>query len=76
MAKTTSGACHTRRTKADISTIRDAIIEVIEDDPPMTGRQVFYQLVAQGGDRKNRNGIPALDAERELLRMWRPEAAE
>jgi hypothetical protein len=45
------GACSTkrnRRTKADIATIRDAIVEVIEDDPPMTVRQVFYQLVSRG----------------------------
>ena len=42
------GACSTRRTKADIAAIRDTIIEVIEDDPPMTVRQVFYQLVARG----------------------------
>src|SRR6186997_2944088 len=41
-------ACPTRRTKADIAAIRDAIIAVIEDDPPMTVRQVFYQLVARG----------------------------
>ena len=27
---------------------RDAIVEVIDDDPPMTVRQVFYQLVARG----------------------------
>ena len=37
-----------RRTKADISAIRTAIYDVIEDDPPMTVRQVFYQLVARG----------------------------
>ncbi len=44
-------ACPTkrsRRTKADISAIRTAIHNVIEDDPPMTVRQVFYQLVARG----------------------------
>jgi hypothetical protein len=44
-------ACSTkrsRRTKADISAIRTAIHDVIEDDPPMTVRQVFYQLVARG----------------------------
>jgi hypothetical protein len=28
--------------------IRNAITEIIEDDPPMTVRQVFYQLVARG----------------------------
>jgi hypothetical protein len=37
-----------RRTKSDITAIRDAIIAAIEDDPPMTVRQVFYQLVARG----------------------------
>jgi hypothetical protein len=31
-----------------VTAIRDAIIEVIEDDPPMTVRQVFYQMVAHG----------------------------
>jgi hypothetical protein len=48
-----SGACPTRRTKADISTIRDAIVAVIEEDPPMTVRQVFYQLVARGAIEKS-----------------------
>src|SRR5262245_51732174 len=37
-----------RRTRAEITAICDAIVEVIEDDPPMTVRQVFYQLVARG----------------------------
>jgi hypothetical protein len=44
-------ACPTsraRRTKADIAAIRAAIREVIENDPPMTVRQVFYQLVSRG----------------------------
>ena len=44
-------ACPTkrpRRTKDDISAIRTAIHNVIKDDPPMTVRQVFYQLVARG----------------------------
>ena len=36
-----------RRTKAGVTAIRDAIINVIEADPPMTVRQVFYQLVAR-----------------------------
>src|SRR6185369_7278703 len=38
----------TRRTKAHISAIRTAILDVVEDDPPMTVRQVFYLLVARG----------------------------
>jgi hypothetical protein len=37
-----------RRSRADTTAIRDAIIEVIEGDPPMTVRQVFYQLVTRG----------------------------
>jgi hypothetical protein len=36
-----------RRSKADVEVIRSAILEVIDDDPPMTVRQVFYQLVAR-----------------------------
>ena len=44
-------ACSTkrdRRPKADVAAIRAAIVDVIEDDPPMTVRQVFYQLVTRG----------------------------
>jgi hypothetical protein len=41
-----------RRTKAAVAAIRDAIIKVIEDDPPMTVRQVFYQLVARDAIEK------------------------
>lgn len=37
-----------RRTKADVAAIRGAIVEVVADDPPMTVRQVFYQLVTRG----------------------------
>ena len=34
--------------QAEMAAIRDAILDVIEDDPPMTVRQVFYQLVSRG----------------------------
>jgi hypothetical protein len=37
-----------RRTRAAIDGIKQAILDVISDDPPMTVRQVFYQLVARG----------------------------
>ena len=50
MSASFNRACSTkqsRRTKRDISAIRAAILDVIEDDPPMTVRQVFYQLVAR-----------------------------
>ena len=43
-------ACSTkrsRRTKTDIDEIKKAIIEIISADPPMTVRQVFYQLVTR-----------------------------
>lgn len=36
-----------RRTKAAIGEIKQAIHDVIEEDPPMTVRQVFYQLVTR-----------------------------
>src|SRR5262245_41868861 len=53
-----------RRTKADIAAIRDAIVEVIEDDPPMTVRQVFYRQRAavQEGDARH----PARDHQRHV----------
>jgi hypothetical protein len=44
-------ACSTkrpRRTKSDMDVIRKAIRDVVKDDPPMTVRQVFYQLVTRG----------------------------
>jgi hypothetical protein len=37
-----------RRTKATITHIKQSILDVIGADPPMTVRQVFYQLVARG----------------------------
>jgi hypothetical protein len=46
-------ACPTRRTKADIAAIRDTIIAVVKEDPPMTVRQVFYLLVARGAIEKS-----------------------
>jgi hypothetical protein len=44
-------ACPTkpvRRSKAEIAAIKAAIYEVIRQDPPMTVRQTFYQLVVSG----------------------------
>jgi hypothetical protein len=37
-----------RRTRGDIDAIKRAILDVIREDPPMTVRQVFYQLVSRG----------------------------
>lgn len=37
-----------RRSAAEIRAIEDAIIEVLATDPPMTVRQVYYQLVGRG----------------------------
>jgi hypothetical protein len=47
MKLTSYTASPTRRTKAGMAAIRDAILAVIKDDPPMTVRQVFYQLVTR-----------------------------
>ena len=47
----TYSACpikRSRRSKADIEGIKQALIGVIEADHPMTVRQVFYQLVTRG----------------------------
>jgi hypothetical protein len=37
-----------RRTKAVIGGIRDAIIDILENDHPQTVRQVFYALTVRG----------------------------
>lgn len=41
-------ACPTRRSRDDMAVVRRAICDVIGEDPPMTVRQVFYQLVSRG----------------------------
>jgi hypothetical protein len=41
-----------RRTKVAISTIRDAICELLEDDYPQTVRQIFYALTVRGVIKK------------------------
>jgi hypothetical protein len=41
-----------RRTKAAVTSIRDAIREVLEQDHPQTVRQVFYALTVRGAIRK------------------------
>jgi hypothetical protein len=43
-----SGVCSNKRSRDEMTEIRQAILDVIEDDPPMTVRQVFYQLVSRG----------------------------
>jgi hypothetical protein len=50
IADASYGSCpirRARRTKAAIGEIRQAIHDVVEEDPPMTVRQVFYQLVTR-----------------------------
>jgi hypothetical protein len=54
-----NGACSTKRSRDEMKAIRAAIIEIIADDPPMTVRQVFYQLVARGAVEKT--GPPGPD---------------
>ena len=44
----TSPTKRSRRTKAEIETIKTAIQEVLADENPMTVRQVFYRLVSLG----------------------------
>lgn len=45
--------CRGRRSKKEITMIRSEIYNTISADPPMTVRQVFYQLVSQGIIDKN-----------------------
>lgn len=41
-----------RRTRADMAGIRTAILEVLEEDRPMTVRQVYYRLTVSGAIEK------------------------
>jgi hypothetical protein len=41
-----------RRTKADITDVKDMIVAILKADNPMTVRQVFYQLVIRGAIEK------------------------
>jgi hypothetical protein len=43
-----SRACSTKRKRNEMAALRETIIDVIRNDPLMTVRQVFYQLVARG----------------------------
>lgn len=58
------GACNTRRDKNEMAAIRKAILSVIREDPPMTVRQVFYQLVARGVVEKTE-----LEYQRTVIRL-------
>jgi hypothetical protein len=44
-----------RRTKAEIGRLEGAIYRLLEDDSPMTVRQVFYRLVSAGEVAKTEN---------------------
>ena len=37
-----------RRTKAEVATIRKAIVDILSEDHPQTVRQVFYALTVRG----------------------------
>jgi hypothetical protein len=37
-----------RRTKAEVAAVRNAILDILEDDNPQTVRQVFYALTVRG----------------------------
>jgi hypothetical protein len=49
-AKEVCGSCgevHSRRKKADMAELKDAIYDILEEYHPMTVRALFYQLVAR-----------------------------
>jgi len=47
--------CRSRRTKAEMAEIRDRILEIAEQDQPVTIRQLFYRLVSAGVIEKTEN---------------------
>jgi hypothetical protein len=51
---TSSSIKRSRRSKAAMDQIRSAIRSVLSTEPPMTVRQVFYQLVSQNAIDKTK----------------------
>ena len=44
-----------RRTKVEIEDLKDTLVGVLAEDPPMTVRQLFYRLVSMGAIGKTEN---------------------
>jgi hypothetical protein len=60
-----------RRTKAKIDQLKDTIYGVVEEDQPMTVRQVFYRLVSLGAIPKTESQYKSMG--RLLVNMRRAE---
>jgi hypothetical protein len=71
-ALASSGASPTkrRRTRAEITAIRDAMSEILSEEHPATVRQLFYQLVSRGLIRKT-EGEYNSTVDRLLVKMRR-----
>jgi hypothetical protein len=61
-----------RRTKAELATVDDAIIEAVETEHPVTLRGVFYRVVSAGAVEKTEQGYDLTG--RELLKLRRAGA--
>ena len=55
-----------RRTRAEMEAIREAIYQVLLEDPPMTVRQVFYRLVSTGSIGKTEREYKSTVVRRQL----------
>lgn len=59
----------TRRTRAEVEALQGAILEVTEEDHPLTVRGVFYRVVSLGEIPKTEKGYDAI--QREVLKLRR-----
>jgi hypothetical protein len=51
----TSLTKRSRRSKAQMDALRDALHDILEADHPMTVRQLFYRMVSRGAIAKTEN---------------------
>jgi hypothetical protein len=58
-----------RRTKAELATLDELIISVVEQDYPVSLRGVYYRVVSAGGADKTEHAYPAVG--RRLLALRR-----
>lgn len=62
-------ATRTRRTKAELAELHDAILAVCEEDHPLSVRGVFYRVMSAGAVEKSEKAYAAV--QREVLKLRR-----
>ena len=59
-----------RRGRQEVAAVREAMLAVLEEDHPMTVRQVFYRLVSLGATAKTETEYALSGVLREVTGDW------